>query len=440
MDVTYPPESGIEGFISQKGCLMGLPLSWFILNLLNLWAAEEATVEVARELRIPDWKIRDLLRIGVCGDDLASLMMRQAHRGYHRRISSTGPSFSDGKHLVSNTLILFTEQMAVFRQVERDAPIHTVAGAAGLKLSYLEAVEMVDVMPVRAIVEPGDFFTRPVAGLARCEMPSWATAGPAIASSIPAWASDRLRRRAALVSRRLRPEWKKLNEVGIPPELPREVGGGGFPPVRPNRAVRDAPRAWRHMLLWSLLNKDGGPVRKLRNLWQTSGIAGDVLEQALEVAAQRLPSMVIDDVTELFPCPREARDVELSNGGLCLPEDDALLRVAATWAPALAVGSFFNPRGFTMKFHAFAKKLKRQVQDTAHRITGRGGFRSGQSDSDILEAVRNLADGRVFVLSKEDVPPGLLVKLGNSLSVRKARWASRTAAPIRGALKVRPHL
>jgi hypothetical protein len=150
--------------------------------------------------------------------------------------------------------------------------------------------------------------------------------------------------------------------------------------------------------------------------------------------------MVIDDVTELFPCPREARDVELSNGGLCLPEDDALLRVAATWAPALAVGSFFNPRGFTMKFHAFAKKLKRQVQDTAHRITGRGGFRSGQSDSDILEAVRNLADGRVFVLSKEDVPPGLLVKLGNSLSVRKARWASRTAAPIRGALKVRPHL
>jgi hypothetical protein len=429
MEVRYPEDSGIGSFTSQAGCLMGLPLSWFVLNLINLWACEDAVRQSMAEHRVPGFAGERLLRLAVCGDDLAAIMARSAHRLYRDNLESVGSGFSAGKHLVSRDLLLFTEQVAEFIQAERPAPAWTAAGSAGIPLTYLYPYRMCDVMPVRALVHPGHFAVKKVSGPVRFEQPSWSTAGPAISSSIPDWASPRLRRRVAVACRFLRPERKRLLEAGIAVELPREVGGGGFPPFNPDRSFRDAPRIWRRFVLSAFIF-GGKSIRKARQLWLVSGVAGDTLEEALAIAEERLPHLIIDDMTDMFTHPRDCAQVSMSGGGLCLTESDAELRVAATWAPALSVGSFFEPRRYATKFWKFNQQLRRLILSESHRVTGRGGKLSGRTDSEILESVRDLADGRVLLLDSNDVPPSLSVELGTRLG-NPGRWASPQKRPIR---------
>jgi len=203
---------------TKRGCLMGLPLSWFILNLCNLWAAEQAVHSATERLSLPTEgyaRIRKrMLRAGVCGDDLAALLPMVGHAAYRRSIESLGSSLSPGKHLLSERYLLFTEQIARFRQEMHPAPAWTVAAHLSLPLRRLVPDALMDVVPIRSLVQPDNKeMSRRRENLTGSTMPEWAVAGPAILSGIPEWCSVLTRRRVARVARTVRPEYKRPGEA-----------------------------------------------------------------------------------------------------------------------------------------------------------------------------------------------------------------------------------
>lgn len=86
---------------STCGILMGLPLSWVTLNLMQLFWADESARRAGEVAHPHDCKI--------CGDDLVAHW--SPHRIYHYEdvARSCYAKFSDGKHFKSRDRLVFTE-------------------------------------------------------------------------------------------------------------------------------------------------------------------------------------------------------------------------------------------------------------------------------------------------------------------------------------------
>ncbi|QJT93752.1 RNA-dependent RNA polymerase [Erysiphe necator associated narnavirus 20] len=401
------------------GCLMGLPLSWFILNLINLWACESSVLESGRKLGLSDRDCRSLSRFATCGDDLAGILPSTCHQGYHDRIKAVGSDLSAGKHLVSMHLLLFTEQMCWFTHSKVNPPTyalsHYIKGPRRSEFlpTSLVADHMVDYCPVRSIIHPGHFATKRVMGPIRFELPSWATAGPAISSSIPSWSSRKTRVSVARLARLCRPEARRLLERGIPIDLPRELGGAGFPPLRPGKVLARLPKVYRLYLFSVLTHQDSETLRKIVNLWRTCGVAGDLLSSALEEAKFEFESLPYLEVPRFVGDRRERLNCCIPDH-VTLTEDDALLRLASVWAPALAIVGFQPGRPYCRPFGRFHKDLNRLVRGAARRITGRGNPVSGVKESVIIDRLRELFCGPVVFLHHDRIPPGLGVTIQNT--------------------------
>lgn len=110
-------------FTSVRGILMGLPLSWFILNLTNLFCADSAIADVRRALSHGGVTIgRQPFR--VCGDDLFSVWHPKCVATYEKNIRETGMRFSSAaKHLRSSTYGVFTEKIFSMKSVVTKDPI-----------------------------------------------------------------------------------------------------------------------------------------------------------------------------------------------------------------------------------------------------------------------------------------------------------------------------
>jgi hypothetical protein len=180
-----------------------------------------------------------------------------------------------------------------------------------------------------------------------------------------------------------------LRASGIATELPRELGGGGFPPVRPDRVMLDAPRLHRQALFSALVHRDFGSMQKLVNLWRCAGIAGDVLEEALEQARLEVEAVPLhelpDSVNRLNYRSVVFRGLEV------MTEDDALLRLAAVWAPALGIAGFFEGRSYCQPFGKFLKAHRASLGRMANRITGRGQPLSTRSELSVIEELMTIS-------------------------------------------------
>jgi len=420
MRVEY--DDGLEVLDTEGGCLMGLPLSWFILNIINLWACETSIREACHKIGLPVGASSDLYRFATCGDDLAAALPAAAHEGYERRIADVGSGLSAGKHLVSNHLMLFTEQMAWFETDVFPAPDYTLfawlkPGTAvpdGFVAGYnaFVAAHMIDYSPVRSLIHPGHFATKRVSGPIPFELPSWATSGPAITSAIPAWASVLNRKKISRIARVLRPEVGALRSVGIPPYVPRELGGGGFPPPRPGRALKDAPDSYRRFLFRILLDHQSGKeekavsaIRRVVNSWRTCGVAGDLLSEAMTEAEEELK------LKPLWESPQSGSLAErLSTtleDHLTLTEDDAMLRLASVWAPALGIAGYNQGRPYCTPFYTFAGKFRKMVQSGASTVTGRGKPMRDVDESVVADRLKEMCSGPVVFIPKDRIPPGL---------------------------------
>jgi hypothetical protein len=121
----------VEDRFQQRGSLMGTPTSWFTLclyNVLLLQVSREAfdhDVDYPWPGTDPSGYIRKLLRrflardrgptrfTGICGDDLWHMDRFRVCDIYAQLLRATGGTPSEGSHLVSQYLSVFTEDVAI---------------------------------------------------------------------------------------------------------------------------------------------------------------------------------------------------------------------------------------------------------------------------------------------------------------------------------------
>ena len=220
---------------TSRGILMGLPTTWALLNLYHGWCWNAA--ERSDSLPVGPTALRSPIKsvARVCGDDLIGVSTPAGIRAYESRLRETGAEFSAGKHFLSPDRGVFLEVLWEFRgsrftvldgdigywrtlarKERRGRRIRILTNQ--VRLHTWSTAFALPAMPLRGLVA-GDVPGRDAYA------PDWWTAGVAET----AYASQYPLKTVTAVARTLRPDLPgRFEAVGIPPFLPRELGGAGL--------------------------------------------------------------------------------------------------------------------------------------------------------------------------------------------------------------------
>lgn len=102
--LTYDDGLNIAPFVSKRGILMGLPITWAILSLVHLFWWDYAiriTCEVTRSNLSESFRNN---RFSICGDDALFIGTRAVADAYKDIVSACGGSTSPGKHFECSPL------------------------------------------------------------------------------------------------------------------------------------------------------------------------------------------------------------------------------------------------------------------------------------------------------------------------------------------------
>jgi len=75
---------------------MGLPTTWFVLNLVHLFWIDEACRKTGHS------KFHHKKSAVICGDDLVAFWPKEVVDRYHKLLEACGAKKSQGKHFVSD--------------------------------------------------------------------------------------------------------------------------------------------------------------------------------------------------------------------------------------------------------------------------------------------------------------------------------------------------
>jgi hypothetical protein len=275
-DMKYPDGSSVT---MQQGILMGLPTTWPLLCLtMGFWADLSNEAPDKGGVSTVTRPLGESERI--CGDDLIAWWRPERVALFEEIALACGAKFSAGKHLRSRRWGIFTEEIfdvrlnvkaseetlrsassvrrarkrafgwyeAAQRFVERELNSslptkycpRVTAGKGPLRLSA-DFGRWARCIPLRWAVR----IPRREAGFPVQSLPEWYCIGPAttsVALSTGMW------KEVANVRSVMFPgEGRKLASAGIPPFLPRSLGGGGLalPSGLSTRVGRVASRRWR---------------------------------------------------------------------------------------------------------------------------------------------------------------------------------------------------
>jgi len=103
--MVYPPELGIDPYVSTCGILMGLPLTWVTLNLMQLFWTDLAFEESGVNKKL------SLKTTVICGDDLGGHWKQRTIDAYNSIVVRSNGLPSKGKHFCSADRIVYTEIM-----------------------------------------------------------------------------------------------------------------------------------------------------------------------------------------------------------------------------------------------------------------------------------------------------------------------------------------
>nr|BBV14771.1 RNA dependent RNA polymerase [Barley aphid RNA virus 6] len=284
MKLVYPDG---EEILSRRGILMGLPTTWTILSLIHLFIIEQAFNEVA-------FVGPRLYRI--CGDDLVAIAPKKVIDSYHRIASACGVKFSAGKHFVSHRYAVFTEVIAKvnrsvtdhrnllgddvyekFVKQKRHRRLLLVRRAD--KGEVISSLSLVRYIPLKGLVKPD------LIGGSFDPCPWWVSLGPSAASIAE---QSRSPGRVRNIVKALFPfAWHWFASRGIPPNLPRELGGGGLPSKsgNPNRCYVD--RWCRPAVRHYLYGRSFLSTSDLELPWVSLGSSGGPWALASQMADQR---------------------------------------------------------------------------------------------------------------------------------------------------------
>jgi len=274
---------------------MGLPTTWSLLNLYHgwCWAAALATDPLPRgpERSHPITKSR----ARICGDDLIGCTSPAGKDAYEGRLRRTGAELSDGKHFWSPDRGVFLEVLWDFRGdrvslLDGAFPIYKTIRKGGkgrgarvrvvintVRLHRWNKIFTIGAIPLRGLVF-GD-------SRHGASAPDWWSAG----ATETAYAARYDRKLVSAVARTIRPNLPGLYErAGIPPFLPRVLGGGGLCPTSDKLAASSTHRKALATLLYGV--GDHSPPSAFERVWSDSRptphreMASDDVENWMRVA------------------------------------------------------------------------------------------------------------------------------------------------------------
>jgi hypothetical protein len=113
----------LEGVTSKRGILMGLPLTWTILSLINLWAADRAFMTCAeaqaREVRAGQ-RMRRIAPVIICGDDMGAYWTPECTERYYKHLANAGLVVNQYKTYRSKTGMIFVEKLFKIANTKRE--------------------------------------------------------------------------------------------------------------------------------------------------------------------------------------------------------------------------------------------------------------------------------------------------------------------------------
>jgi len=243
-----PMSLWVDGVVSVRTCraiLMGLGTTWPLLSLYNLWLYEDAWTSSGLRNHVSR-AARGVVRI--VGDDLLGYIPRSVSDRYTSGLIRTGGKPSFGKDLCSESAGVLVEQMVII------------------------------VAPVTPPRKP--FQVLPTCSI-RPLLPGLQSSG---GQPVPLWAMGKQLSECIkqsmhstdltwLVAKMYWREIQRLKKTGIPPFLPRLVGGAEFP-----GSPRDVRRDWRMLkprwlraLRCAMATPGGeGLLSKLSSPWSTA--------------------------------------------------------------------------------------------------------------------------------------------------------------------------
>lgn len=255
--------------VTSNGILMGNPLTWAMLNLIHLFAVEEAWKGVIRRGELPpEWEkplgsIPKLHRtFSLCGDDLVAFWPPALIRAYDQEMRRLGFITSPTKHYVSPFGGVFTEVIFHVGRVRSTTPYHVQIQEREKRVTRVNLANYSYAIASRAVPDPNSPYSHriirvpvttrtrhlladrvtlsksiPLRGLldTTSEQPRWSSVGESTRALLDRVDRSRI---ASILNHRFRKVIRFLRTKGILPEAPQRLGGPGFwfcPPTSPTK-------------------------------------------------------------------------------------------------------------------------------------------------------------------------------------------------------------
>jgi len=329
LSVELVPHPSHHQVTTCGGILMGLGTSWPILCLYNLGLIERAWTQTGYRRRTKEW---ERSRVRVVGDDLLGDVPKAVSDAYTSILAMTGGAPSAGKDLESSTCGVLVEEIIVMR------------ARSPIRLSWNQHYTACHLKtgPIRPLLE-GVPLER---GAPPC--PLWMM-GPTMCRAINEF------RDPEGVVKHLQDYYYRIYRSfvmqGVPPCLPREVGGPGMPGL-----PKDIRRAFRH--LWPKW------VRAVRCAMSqdSSTVLLSHLSSAWSATGQNLPSWEREFwITAAAEAVRSLGSVEDVDGRGPTPDQCAERALAMISNVRRLIGTQV-PKEPIYKFSSVKRKLRRGIQ------------------------------------------------------------------------------
>jgi len=244
---------GWFGLEQKRGFLMGNPVSWFLLNLLNLMSVHLSRThpQGPDKTLLQDLPSVEVLEKGeryfrreawtkVCGDDLLTLTSLTSAHAYGSWITRFGNRLSEGAHIISPHTLIFVEDVAIREDRTK--------GFTPLDVVFLKSITLgrenkgdagINVKKVPPLYSRGEALRRSMIYLPQ----------PGEEDSFRG--KERRRALAGLLYQAYRRTYESLRKAGVPLFLPRWCGGLEVPYYQgDSRAIRTTNKKILPYLKW----------------------------------------------------------------------------------------------------------------------------------------------------------------------------------------------
>jgi len=262
-----------ERFTSSRGILMGLPLTWPILSLINAFCAEHRTNEDGTR----HWFYRSIRqRYAICGDDLAAIWTHKEDQMYNQNLHDCGLKVNQSKDSTAvlspdspRAGLVFTEKVYLLRYQRNFSPAYEASNPRSGRVhrSTLGRLRLSSLLRARlGTITRNLGLDLPGAGGERIkETPAVYALGPSLREAVSDCKPYQRRIALRVAERYHQTTLDKMRATKIPLYVPETLGGWGVPHPKGERAgFSSSPRRFRKALSVALVNDNWKAINALR--------------------------------------------------------------------------------------------------------------------------------------------------------------------------------